>query len=44
MPSEGKIRAKYGDGNTIIYPKPISVKKLPPVGRSASNVPSIIPL
>ena len=38
MPSEGKIRAKYGDNNTIIYPKTVSHKKLPLVGRSVSTV------
>jgi hypothetical protein len=36
MPSEGKIRAKYGDGNQIIYPKTIP-KRLPPVARAVTT-------
>ena len=43
MPSEGKIRAKYGDGNQIMYPKPLP-KRLPPVGRSVTTQPSLTPL
>jgi len=47
MPSEGKIRAKYGDGNQILYPRPIPKrlnKLLPPVGRSVTTQPSLTPL
>jgi len=36
MPSEGKIRAKYGDGNQILYPKP-TPKRLPPVARAVTT-------
>ena len=43
MPSEGKMRAKYGEGNQILYPKPVP-KRLPPVGRSVTTQPSLTPL